>query len=80
MIQVNVTELRQHLPRYLKSVEEGETVQILSRGKPIANLDPIRDERKAARERLEAFRGTLVTGDVVAPLEPEAWGGDEDHL
>jgi len=81
MNSVNVTELRQHLPDYLKQVQEGEEIEITLHGKTIARIVPDRKEskREAALKRLEALRGTVIVGDILAPLDEE-WTGDADNL
>jgi prevent-host-death family protein len=43
MTTVNVTELRQHLPAYLKRAAAGEEILIASHGKIIARLLPEED-------------------------------------
>ncbi|MEI6544995.1 MAG: type II toxin-antitoxin system prevent-host-death family antitoxin [Methylococcales bacterium] len=81
MNSVNVTELRQHLPEYLKQVQQGEEIEITLHGKTIARIVPDRKEskREAALKRLEALRGTVIVGDILAPLDEE-WTGDADNL
>ena len=81
MNSVNVTELRQHLPDYLKQVQQGEEIAITLHGKTIARIVPDRNEskREAALKRLEALRGTVIVGDILAPLDEE-WTGDADNL
>lgn len=81
MSLVNVTELRQHLPEYLKQVQAGEEISITLHGKTIARIVPEVKEskREAAFKRLEALRGTVVAGDILASLDEE-WTGDADHL
>lgn len=81
MNSVNVTELRQHLPDYLKQVQQGDEIEITLHGKTIARLVPDRKEskREAALKRLDALRGTVIVGDILAPLEEE-WTGDADNL
>ncbi len=81
MNSVNVTELRQHLPDYLKQVQQGEEIAITLHGKTIARIVPDRKEnaREAALKRLEALRGTMIVGDILAPLDEE-WTGDADNL
>lgn len=44
MTSVNVTELRQHLPEYLKQVQRGEEVVITLHGKTIARIVPDRPD------------------------------------
>lgn len=81
MNSVNVSELRQHLPDYLKQVQQGLELAITSHGRTIARLIPNREESKrdAALKRLEALRGTVIVGDILAPLDEE-WTGDVDNL
>lgn len=81
MTSVNVSELRQHLPDYLKQVQQGEEIAITSHGKTIARIVPNRqnDKREAALKRLETLRGTVIIGDILAPLDEE-WTGDADNL
>lgn len=81
MNSVNVTELRQHLPDYLKQVQQGEEIAITLHGKTIAHIVPDRkeSEREAALKRLEALRGKMIVGDILARLDEE-WTGDADNL
>jgi prevent-host-death family protein len=81
MTSVNITELRQHLPDYLKQVQQGEEITITSHGKTIARIVPNRqdDQREAALKRLTALRGKMIVGDILAPLNEE-WTGDADNL
>ena len=39
-VTATVRDLRNHFPKLAKKLAKGETVQILSRGKPIARLVP----------------------------------------
>jgi prevent-host-death family protein len=81
MSSINVTELRQHLPEYLKQVQSGEEIAITLHGKTIARIVPEAKEskREAALKRLDAVRGTVIVGDIISPLDEE-WTGDADHL
>jgi len=80
MQDVNVTELRKHLPSYLKQVARGDTIRVTSNGRVLARIVPEQDPVAAARERLQALRGTLVVGDIVSPINDVQWSGDDDHL
>ena len=67
-MNVNITELRQNLPAYLKRVRQGERIRVTSRGQIVAELTPptaSADEVALARKRL---RGSVVRYDD--PLEP----------
>jgi len=72
MIEVNITEFRNHLPEYLGQVKKGEDIILTSRGKVIARVTPVTDEREAARGALMLLRGTCRIGDVISPLD-EKW-------
>jgi prevent-host-death family protein len=80
MTRVSVSDLRQHLPAYLKRVQEGEELQVTCRGRVIARIEPERGPGEEARAWLEGLRGKVVLGDVVAPLADVAWSADADHL
>ena len=52
MTSVGVRELRQRASELLRLVEQGETVEITDRGRPVAVLAPIRDAGPLERLRL----------------------------
>ncbi len=79
MQQVKITDLRAHLPDYLKKVRNGEEIQITSHGKPVARLVPELTDVEAAQKRLDALRGTMMVADVMEPLDSQ-WGADADNL
>jgi prevent-host-death family protein len=79
MQQVKITDLRAHLPDYLKKVSNGEEIQITSHGKPVARLVPELTQVEAAQKRLDALRGTMMVGDVMQPLDSQ-WNADADNL
>jgi len=78
---VNVTDLRQHLPEYLKQVQQGEEIVITLHGKSIARIVPnfSDNKREQALKRLENLRGKMILGDILSPLDDE-WTGDANHL
>jgi prevent-host-death family protein len=78
MAQVNVTDLRNHLPAYLRRVREGEEVVITSRGKIIAKLVPALDPKREARRQLSELRNRCRIGDVVSPIG-EMWDAEDDR-
>lgn len=81
MKPVNITTLRQALPDYIKQVQAGETVEVSVHGRVVAHIIPApqADAREQARQRLQALRGTMIRGDLLAPVD-EVWSGDADHL
>jgi prevent-host-death family protein len=67
--QVSVRELRQNLSRYLRRVEAGETLEVLSRGRAVARLAPLPDHadpvvRLVAEGRARPPQGNL---DALGP-------------
>lgn len=72
MLQVNVTEFRNHLPAYIAKVQAGTELGLTSRGKVVARLVPEVDESLKAREWLAGIRGSSFVGDVTTPLD-ECW-------
>jgi prevent-host-death family protein len=80
MGDINITELRKRLPAYLRRVANGEEIRVTSRGRVVARIVPEESPAEGPRKRLEELRGTMIVGDIVAPLESELWTGDEDHL
>ena len=81
MSSINVTELRRHLPEYLKQMQAGEEIAITLRGKTNARIVPEAKEskREVVRKRLEALRGIAKVGDIISPINEE-WTADADHL
>jgi len=84
MTRVSVSHLRQHLPTYLKRVQQDEAIEITSRGRVIARLESEHDPAQEARRWLENLKGRVTLVDVLSPLGPDAtdaaWSGDADHL
>ena len=57
MKSVGSYEAKTHLPRLLSQVEQGETITITKRGKPIAVLSPAqRQPQRDIRTVIEEFR------------------------
>ena len=69
MRQVNVSQLRDHLPEYLARAEAGEEILVTRHGRVVARLSAARDPRAEAKERLAALRGQARVGDVVSPID-----------
>jgi prevent-host-death family protein len=68
MTEVNVSDLRQHLPSYLRRVQAGEELAITSHGRVVARLVPDSDPSAAAKARLAQLRSKAIVNDVVAPI------------
>jgi len=69
MLEVNVGELRKHLPEYLNRAESGEEILVTRRGRVVVRLSCATDARAAAKESLAALRTRARVGDVVTPID-----------
>jgi prevent-host-death family protein len=65
MKQVRIAELKARLSEYLRAVRGGETIAVLDRDTPIAQLVPVRD-RSALRVR-KPTRGTPSPNRIRLP-------------
>lgn len=45
MLRIGIRELRQRASEYLRRVQQGETVEVTDRGRPVARIVPIRKTR-----------------------------------
>jgi prevent-host-death family protein len=75
MHEVNVSELRNHLPEYLARAELGEEILVTRRGRVIARLSAAQDRRSEAKRQLEALRPRARVGDVLRPVG-EPWDAE----
>ena len=76
MVQVAVSEFREHLNKYLKAVQQGETLVLTSRNREIAKITAPDDNQEAARKKLGELRKTATVGDVLSGTG-EAWKASE---
>lgn len=77
MKQVKVTEFRAHLPAYLGRVQRGESIVVMSRGKPVARVVPASTDAESAQEQLAALRKSCRIGDIVRPIDVQ-WNAADD--
>jgi prevent-host-death family protein len=76
MPEVNISELRNHLPQYLSRVEAGEEILVIRRGRVVARLAPARDTRALAREQLAGLRKQARVDDVLSPIQVD-WEAEQ---
>ena len=70
-MEINVKEARRRLSFLLDQVEEGNEIVILRRGKKVARLVPLREEKKRL-PRLADFRATIkVSGKPLSGVISE---------
>ena len=72
MVQVAVSEFRGHLNKYLKAVEQGETLVLTSRNREVAKITAPDDKRAMAKQAVSDLRKTAKVGDVLSATA-EAW-------
>lgn len=69
MIQVNISEFRTNLLKYLRNAQRGEQINVTSKGTLLATVIPPANQREAAKAELSTLATTAVIHDVVSPLE-----------
>jgi prevent-host-death family protein len=75
MERIGVRELNQHTSQVLARVSGGESIEITERGRPIARLVPVGDDRSVLARLVAAGRAVAPTGAGPVPLPPRF--GDE---
>ncbi|SNS94031.1 prevent-host-death family protein [Asanoa hainanensis] len=76
MERIGVRELNQNTSQVLARVSGGETVEITDRGRPIARLVPVGDDRSTLNKLVAGGRAVSPTGSGPVPLPPKL--GDEE--
>ena len=75
MENIAVSDLRANLMKVLKTIENGSSVNITSRGKVVALLMPPEQSKKQAEEKLAKLRKTAKIHDILSPVS-EQWKAD----
>lgn len=75
MREVNVTELRNHLHKYLDSIQTEKEVLVTWHGKVVARILPPIDKKKEALNQLKELRSHSKMTDVVSAID-EDWEAD----
>lgn len=76
MREVNVTELRNHLPKYLSQAKRGTEILVTLHGQVIARIVPPADMRGDAIKKLKELRAHCKIGDVISPID-EDWDAEK---
>ena len=69
MKNVSISELRANLLKYLSLVQQGEQINVTSKGKVMATLTPPVGQQDAANIKLGYLAKTAVIHDVISPME-----------
>ena len=77
MEHVSVRDLRQHLSRYLRRVEQGERLVVTERRRPVAVLGPLPEEDDVLEYLIAIGEATPGRGDLLdlPPPTPSAIPG-----
>ncbi len=67
MKNVSITELRANLLRYLQIAQQGEQINVTSKGTLLATLTPPVTQQDAAKAKLNKLAKTAVIHNVVSP-------------
>ena len=67
MKSIGIRELRQHASQYIRLVEEGETIQVTDRGRPVAMITPVKKD-ETTLERL--YREGVLRPPKIRLKEP----------
>lgn len=76
MERIGVRELNQNTSQVLARVSGGETVEVTDRGRPIARLVPVGDDRSTLARLVAAGRALAPTGGGPVPFPSKL--GDEN--
>lgn len=68
MESIGVSQFRKKLPFFIEKVKNGAVITITSRGRQVARLVPVEDERAVARQALDRLAQTAEVGDVLSPI------------
>ena len=72
MKNVSISEFRANLLKYLTQVQQGEQINVTSKGNPLATLSPPVSRQDGARIKLRELAKTAILHDVLSPTE-ESW-------
>jgi prevent-host-death family protein len=76
MTSIGIRELRQRASDLIRRVEQGETIEITDRGRPVAVLAPLPDAGPAQRLRAS---GDLAPAEAASDRLPDPLALDDDH-
>ena len=68
MKNVSISEFRAHLLKYLRRVQQGEPINVTSKGTVLATLTPPVSQQDVARTRLRDLANTAILHDVISPI------------
>jgi len=71
MESVGVSQFRERLPVFMEKVKNRATITITSRGRGVARLVPVEDERATTRRALDRLAQNAEVVDVRSPIDAD---------
>jgi prevent-host-death family protein len=72
MKNVSISEFRANLLKYLTLVQQGEPINVTSKGDVMATLTPPVSQQIAAKTKLDKLAESAVIHDVITPVD-DSW-------
>ena len=73
MEQINISELRSNLLKYLKKAQSGSPFSVTSNGEVLATISSLEHFKRSAKQSLKELSSNAEVGDVVTPID-SSWG------
>jgi antitoxin (DNA-binding transcriptional repressor) of toxin-antitoxin stability system len=67
MTTVSVSNFRANMMAFLKKVQQGETLSVISRGHKVATIVPPVEEKRNALNMLKKIRKECTVRDIISP-------------
>lgn len=71
MINVTISEFRANLLKYLKIAQNGEKINVTSKGASLATVTPPISQNSTARHKLRKLAKTAQIHDVLSPVDTD---------
>jgi prevent-host-death family protein len=68
--RIGIRELRQNASQYVRRAEQGETLEVTDRGRPVARLGPLPKEGDVVERLVSEGKLTRGTGDLLEIAKP----------
>ena len=76
MQNVTVTEFRANMMSYIKKIQSGESINLTSHNKVVAQLTPPSTAQADAMAELDKIAKVSELGDVIAPIDSD-WDANQ---
>ena len=69
MEQINISELRSNLLKYLKKAQSGNPFSVTSNGEVLATISSPEHLKKSAKQSLKELSTNAEVGEIVTPID-----------